>query len=272
MVALDEIVTYLDDLLEIGSVPDDRSNNGLQVEGGKVINKIVFGVDACIELFDEAVKENADLIFVHHGLSWGSSLKYLTEDNAARLKLLFNHNISLYAAHLPLDAHPVVGHNACIADLLELDERETFAKFSGRDCGISGCLKKAKTLSDIAGIVERKLDDQITDTSDFKVVSSNGTKNGCYIQGNKSRLIKKVGVISGGAGSDGVLAAIRNKADCLITGEFTHTSYHLAKENDFPVIAPGHYMTEIPGVIKVMSLLRDKFDIDVKFIHIPTYL
>ena len=67
-----EITKYLDKLLDIRAIPDDASNNGLQVEACKDVKKMVFGVDACQALFDAAEAKNADLVFVHHGISWGA--------------------------------------------------------------------------------------------------------------------------------------------------------------------------------------------------------
>ena len=47
------------------------------------------------------------MILVHHGLYWGfeQTLTGLAYDRVSRL---MHSNIALYAAHLPLDAHPVV--------------------------------------------------------------------------------------------------------------------------------------------------------------------
>ena len=39
----------------------------------KEIKKVAFAVDACEETALAAVKEGADVLFVHHGLFWGNS-------------------------------------------------------------------------------------------------------------------------------------------------------------------------------------------------------
>jgi putative NIF3 family GTP cyclohydrolase 1 type 2 len=109
---LNKLTNYLDARLALDSSPLDPSNNGLQVQGRDEVKKAVFGVDACAALFQIAVDKKADFIFVHHGLSWKDSLKKLTGLNASRIRPLFQNDISLYAVHLPLDAHPKIGHNA----------------------------------------------------------------------------------------------------------------------------------------------------------------
>ena len=45
----------------------DYAPNGLQVDGGQSIKRIVTGVTACEALIDAAIAENADAIMVHHG-------------------------------------------------------------------------------------------------------------------------------------------------------------------------------------------------------------
>ena len=92
-----DLVKYLDDLLDLAAFSGDVSNNGLQIEGKPEVNKVMFAVDACQQTFDLAVAEQADMLFVHHGLSWGGGLKRWTGINARRFATLFNNGISLYA-------------------------------------------------------------------------------------------------------------------------------------------------------------------------------
>ena len=89
------------------------SHNGLQVAGTPRVEKIVFGVSASLELFRKAKMAGADLIIVHHGLLWGQE-QPLTGMFRERVAFLLKHDINLAAYHLPLDKHPVVGHNACL--------------------------------------------------------------------------------------------------------------------------------------------------------------
>ena len=65
----DELLRYLDDLLQAGEI-QDYSYNGLQVEGRPKVKRVVTGVSACAELFQFAVEQGADAVLVHHGLLW----------------------------------------------------------------------------------------------------------------------------------------------------------------------------------------------------------
>lgn len=252
MAKLKEVVDYLDDYLKITSIPEDCSNNGLQVEGHIEVEKAVFGVDACIDLFDKAVELNADFVLVHHGLSWRDSLKRLTGLNARRLAPLFNFGISLYAVHLPMDAHPVSGHNAKLADMAGLRDRSMFFNYDGADIGVAGSLEEAVTVRELAALYDMKLG------SEHKIF------------GDPARKVRKVGIVSGGAGHDAIAEAFTLGLDLFVTGEVTHEAYHVIKESDMPVLALGHYCSEKPGVLAMMELLSEKFKLECQFIDIPT--
>ena len=111
---LNDLTAFLDRELDLEGFSRDHSNNGLQIQGDEEVSSAVFGVDACQALFEEAVRRNAGFVFVHHGLSWGSEPRRFTGITARRLELMFRNKISLYAAHLPLDAHPEFGNNASL--------------------------------------------------------------------------------------------------------------------------------------------------------------
>jgi putative NIF3 family GTP cyclohydrolase 1 type 2 len=81
----------------------DSSLNGIQVgDENKEIKKIAFAVDASVESFHRASEQEADMLFVHHGLLW-SKQKTITGNLYKRIKLLIEADIVLYAVHLPLD-------------------------------------------------------------------------------------------------------------------------------------------------------------------------
>ncbi len=265
---LHNIVDWLDGSLQLARIPGDDSNNGLQVEGKPWVSKAFFSVDACGELFERAAAAHADFIFVHHGLSWRDNMKRLTGLHAKRVTPLFAAGVSLYAAHLPLDAHPVYGHNILLAKMLSLRKTRFFANYHGVDIGVLGDLPRPVRLGRLAASLTAALQENVR-----KVASGGRTPQGaCYTLGEAERLIRRVGIISGGAGHDGLMAAAACNVDCFIVGEFGHSSYHAARETGTAVIALGHYLSETPGVIDVMARLRRKFDISCEFVDIPTGL
>ncbi len=251
---LKELTGYLDNRLDLGIAPSDHSNNGLQVEGSRHVKKALFSVDASLELFERAAAISADFIFVHHGISWDAYPKRFTGSVANRLTTLFKNDISLYAVHLPLDAHPEIGHNALLADMLELVNRKMFCKYSGIDIGVCGELQHTSTPAGITAVFEKEL------------------HCSARIFGDPQKRISSVGIVSGGGGMDGLAAIEELGLDCYVTGEFSHTMYHPAKESGIPVVTLGHYKSETPGVMAVMRELNKKFDLECIFVDIPTGL
>lgn len=254
MIKLNVLTQYLDELLGVNNIPEDGSNNGLQVEGRQKVNKVIFGVDSCLTIAEIAAGKYADFIFVHHGLSWKDGFKRITGISAKTFSTLFKNNISLYGAHLPLDAHPELGHNAQIAKVINLQNCEPFAKYANAEIGVKGELEKPINLSNLAKNVDQKLE----------------TKSVIY--GNEHNSISKIGIISGGPGSFGIEAAVEMGLDCLITGEVYHSIWHLIQETGINVIAAGHYRTEKPGVLAVMERIQQEFKLDCEFIELPTGL
>ena len=250
-----DIVRFLDQILELDRWPDDPSNNGLQFAGDAEVEKAVFAVDASAELFCKAADLDAGFIFVHHGISWGSGIRRIDGILAERVKLLAANGISLYAAHLPLDTNPRFGHNARLSDMIGLTDRIAFGTYHGKLTGFRGTLPEPKTVSELADILDKAL----PSSGPFGFVGDPGQK------------VKSVGVISGGGAWPELFDEIAlDHLDCLITGEATHEVFHPAKENGTTILTLGHYRSETPGVFAVMDLVKSKFGIETAFVDIPT--
>lgn len=248
---LKEIVNFLDDYLHIAEW-EDKSMNGLQVEGRKDINKIVFAVDACMETFYQAQSKGADMLIVHHGLIWGS-IGHIKGQIMKRLKYLLENELSLYAAHLPLDAHPDIGNNVELMRILGARIEEPFGDYHGKPIGYVGSLDQPKTLEEINGMLKQQLS---VDSLTFNFGAND---------------IKYVACVSG-AGTSTVPEAGEKEVDLLVTGETDHSSYHTAKEFSLNIMFAGHYATETLGVKALMNVIRDKFDVEVEFVDVPTGL
>src|SRR4051812_24449818 len=108
MATLEHLIGYLDEVLNPGSF-EDYGPNGLQVPGSREVGTLVTGVSAGTELFERAAAEGADAVLVHHGLFWKGPPRPLDRPAKRRLQLLFEHDMSLLAYHLPLDGHPEHG-------------------------------------------------------------------------------------------------------------------------------------------------------------------
>lgn len=248
---LGDVVQFLDEYLRINEW-GDKSRNGLQVEGSSEVEKIAFAVDACMESFEMAKQANADMLVVHHGLIWGG-IEYVRGIVARRLRFLLENGISLYAAHLPLDAHPEIGNNAQILKILGIEIAEPFGSYHGSTIGYAGTFGESKSVDEIVSIIEKSLNTEV------KLLRFGRDE------------VRKVGVVSG-KGAFVISQAIDSDLDLLITGEAEHEAYHLAKEGGLNVIFAGHYATETVGIKALMDVVKNKFDVEVEFIDIPTGL
>ncbi|HAK38012.1 MAG TPA: Nif3-like dinuclear metal center hexameric protein [Nitrospina sp.] len=228
----------------------DHSPIGLQVEGSALVEKIVTGVSASLELFNHAREENANLILVHHGMFWDSDSRNIHGSVKERLSLLLKNNISLAGYHLPLDAHPIYGNNAQILKILNLIKRESFGMYEGKSIGFIGYTRVKEDINVFIKKLKRVIDKDI-----FTLKFGKNT-------------INKVAVCSGGA-PELVKEAIKKKADVFLTGEATEWVYHLCKEEKIHYIAAGHHATERFGIHTLGNHLQKKFKIKVKFIDLP---
>ena len=116
-VSNNQLLQFLNVLLKPEKIKD-YCPNGLQVQGKNNITKLVTGVTASQALIDQAVSINADAILVHHGYFWKGEKQCITGMKRNRIRSLLQHDINLYAYHLPLDIHPTLGNNAQLAKLL----------------------------------------------------------------------------------------------------------------------------------------------------------
>jgi dinuclear metal center YbgI/SA1388 family protein len=208
MARRDEIVAFLDDLLEIGSY-GDYGPNGLQVPGAEEVSVVASGVSAHRQLFEHATDVGAQLLLCHHGLFWDFHPSTISPAMKERLRVLFDTDMSLAAYHLPLDAHPDVGNNALICEALGLASAERFAEHRGRAIGLVG--RSAE------GIPFERLRAECT--------SVFGQEPFVWDCGPDT--VHSVGVVSGGAAGD-LAGAIALGLDAFITGE---PAEHLVSES-----------------------------------------
>lgn len=257
MARLNDITRFLDETLNLADFASDPSNNGLQFEGTDQVHRALFAVDACQEVFSAAIERDADFLFVHHGLSWGSGFRRITGPDARRFTALAANGISLYAAHLPLDANRKFGHNILLAGMAGIRNPVPFGEYHGIRIGFHGELEKPVTLRTLA----KHFHDRLPSEGEFRLL------------GDPSMKVRHPGIISGGGAWPELFAEIEStEIDCLITGEAGHTSFHPALEAETPVLMLGHYRSETPGVVALMDIVRKKFRIETEFMDCPTGL
>ena len=245
MVARVELDVYLNALLETARF-QDYGPNGLQVEGKAEVRKIVSGVTASLALIDAAVDARADAVLVHHGLFWKGHDGRLTGWLKHRVERLITHQISLFAYHLPLDAHALYGNNAQFGNCFGLVGD---ANFGNQNLGCIGSLAEPLSLQALAAMVQTQLQRVPM------VVPGNG------------RVLRRVAWCTGGA--QGYFeAAVVAGADVFLTGEISEPQAHLAAETGVAFIACGHHASERFGAPALGQHLAEKFAVTHQFIEI----
>ncbi|MFO1211364.1 MAG: Nif3-like dinuclear metal center hexameric protein [Paenacidovorax caeni] len=244
-ISRNELLRGLDGLLQPERFKD-YGPNGLQVEGKDSIQRIVSGVTASRALIEAAIAARADALFVHHGLFWRGQDGRIVGWMKERLRLLLAHDISLFAYHLPLDAHPDLGNNAQLGRVLGWQADQRFGE-QELGCVAPAAFADAQAL---AAHVERVLGRAAT-----------------LVPGDSTRAIRRVAWCTGGA--QGFFeAAIAAGADAFITGEISEPQAHLARETGVAFIAAGHHATERYGAPAVAAHMAAQYGLEHQFIDI----
>lgn len=250
-VSLAHITTALDDLLRVREIPDYAGAlNGLQLEAGKSVNRVAVAVDASEEVITQALAGKANLLVVHHGLYWGG-LRPLTGPYGRKLKRALAGGLSVYAAHLPLDVHPELGNNIQLTRRLRLQPVGSFCDYRGVDVGL--ICEGAGTFGALLKRCRALLGKEVKSWA-----------------GHHEK-ISRVGVITGGAGSEWP-AAVSAGLDVLLTGEGAHYTVPEAREHGLGLIYGGHYATEQFGPQAVGDWLKQQFGLEWFFVDSPTGL
>lgn len=250
-----QICDWLSAELHCGDfAPADRAYNGLQVgPREREVRKVAAAVDATATSFEHAASVGADLLLVHHGIFWGE-LVPVVGSFYTRLSLLFESGLSLFAAHLPLDAHSRWGNNAVLSERLGLTGVRPFGAYRGVYIGLGGSLPEALSL------------DQIN----WKLCGASGSSS--LQLPFKPGPIRNVAVVSGAGGST-ISQAAAEGYDLLVTGEIAHQHYHEAEQEDLSLLAIGHYYSEIGGVCRLLEAVRTCWPgVETQFIDLPTGL
>lgn len=259
-ISIQDLTQFCDDYLSADSFKD-YAPNGLQVDGGRPVQRIVTGVTACEALIDAAIAAHADTIMVHHGYFWKGESATITGMKGRRIRKLMQHGISMIGYHLPLDAHPVVGNNAKLAEVLNMTITGALYPNESHPVGnIATCTPQtADSLS--AQITKALGRTPLHISAHYHHADSTTNKK------TDEKLIERVGICTGGAQDMIEQAAIMN-CDAFISGEISERTTHIARELGIDYFACGHHATERGGIQALGEVIAQQFDLPVTFIDI----
>jgi len=244
MARRDDIIEFARDLLDLDGY-HDYGPMGMQVVGAEEVTKIAATVSSTLEAFQRTKEAGAQLLLVHHGLFWEGDPRTVDSHMRARLRTLFEGDITLAAYHLALDAHPEIGNNAIVARELGIDEPERFLEW-----GFGGRLREPGSVDDL--------------TSNLQKLTGREPQ---VFQGGPDR-IERVAIITGG-GAKLIKEAASAGYDAYITGEPAEPTAHPARELGIHFLAGGHYATETFGIKMLAERLADRFSLEWEFVDVP---
>ncbi|MCW8891479.1 MAG: Nif3-like dinuclear metal center hexameric protein [Sedimenticola sp.] len=240
MIELNKLEQYCNELLSAAEF-EDYCPNGLQVESGKLaIERIATAVTASQAVVEAAA--DVDLLLVHHGYFWRGESLPLTGIKGRRIRTLIGNGTSLMAYHLPLDAHPTLGNNARLGELMGFDKAVPLNKglvWQG-EWAEGGQEALSDRLAQVLG------------------------RQPLFIKGHGGDT-RHVGWCTGAAQSAIVEAAAAG-LDTFISGEISESTTHLARELGIHYFAAGHHATERYGIQALGQHLAEQFDLTHRFI------
>ena len=257
-----DLVAFCDDYLETSAFKD-YAPNGLQVDGGRNIERIITGVTACDALIDAAIAANADAIMVHHGYFWKGEPEPIIGMKGQRIRKLMQHGISLIAYHLPLDAHPVIGNNAQLAQALGLTITGALYPHESHPVGnIATC--RPQSAEALTATISQALGRAPLHIASSYQPLNDSTK---LLNATSVKTIERIGICTGGA-QDMIEQAALMHCDAYLSGEISERTTHSARELGIDYFACGHHATERGGIKALGDLIAQKFNLNVTFIDI----
>ena len=238
---------YLHELLQ----PErfrDYAPNGLQIEGKDEIRRLVTGVSANQALIDEAIRQRADAILVHHGFFWDKEPRALTGYRGNRVRTVIHADASLFAFHLPLDAHDTYGNNVEVIRAAGATPESTF----GPDQPAIAWRGRFDTPQPRDEVLRR-------------LAQALAQAPIAFLHGEA--MVETIGVVTGG-GARWFEDAMDEGIDLFISGEPSEQSQGIAAERGGNFAAFGHHATERTGVRALGEHLAERFGIEVTFIDV----
>lgn len=232
---IEKVVAWLDSVLEPWKF-DDVSNNGLQMERSvSEVRGVAFAVDAGVGSIRAAAAAGADMLVVHHGISWGGGIKRIAGGMYNVVRAALDADIAIYASHLPLDANLKLGNNRNLAREFALENLKPAFSYHGNVLGFTGILESVSALPR-GGLAARE-----EFLRALKAVGKTGRV--------------RIGVCSGGAG-EFAPEAKELGCDLYVTGEAGWGDVIAAENAGAAMVCLGHYDTEVFGVRSLASEMK----------------
>ena len=250
MIKVRDIATIIEDFAP-KSLQESYDNAGLQVgDPNASVTAVLLCLDVTEDVLKEAKERECNMIVSHHPLIF-KGLKSLTGENTTQKLVIeaLKNNIAVYSAHTNLDSvWDGVSHELArrlgIKDLEVLEPQENNPKAG---LGVVGNIKPLPKIEFLRKIKET-----------FNVGALR------YSAQSPSVVVRRVAVC-GGSGASLIKAAIRNKADILVTGDVKYHDF-TSFGDDIIIADIGHYESELCSREIMSRVIREKYpDLTIYF-------
>jgi len=247
-----KIIESLEQLAPL-KLAEPWDNPGFQIgRAGHEVSSVFLALDATKEVIDRALDCKADMLITHHPLIF-SGIKNILDDDfiGRRIIRLIEGEINYYAMHTNFDVAVMAKYAATLLDLhqckvLKVTHTSSCGEMSVEmGIGCTGLLKEPMSLKDCAEWAK-------------KVFCIPNVK----IYGDLGAMIQRVSV-SPGSGKGMSEAAIRQKAEVLITGDIGHHEGIDAIARGIFIIDAGHHGIEHIFVDYMKSFFKENWS-DIK--------
>jgi dinuclear metal center YbgI/SA1388 family protein len=241
--SLADIVSYLDDLLEVTKYEEDEPSNGLMIDAGRPVERIAAAVNTSFATIEGAANAGAQLLLVHH-TTWASIDLELKEEKERALR---EAGVSLYAAHAALDCAPEFGNADSLARLLGVEVAGRFMAWAGGQAGVVG--RTEGTFAQLVGRARSALGVPVESWENSETFGRVAIVTGA---GYWTRMLDEAHALG---------------CDTYVTGEGAMYTKLYAKEAGINLILGTHYATEAPGIKSLAGLVSEKFDVPWTFVE-----
>lgn len=226
------------------SLDDYKGEFGFIINSSTEIARVGYATNLDQFTAKKATREGVDALLTHHD-AWG----FLYELRTKVLSMLKSASISHCFVHLPLDAAPF-GTAVSLAEALGLRLKAEFARYEGLACGRICEAPKPEALDELA------------------VRLAESTKAGVRVWQNNTRVIRRVGITTGGGNLTDVLQEAADMGcDTYVTGETNLYTIQYAQHRNMNLIVGTHTHTEFPGVESLCNKLRLSTGLEFVPIH-----
>lgn len=249
LMKISDVVAIIEEIAP-PSTAMEWDNVGLQVgDACARCHGVLVCLEVTPEVVDEAARIGADLILSHHPLIFSPMRSIRTDRPLGTLiRRLLEDGTAAYAAHTNLDAAPLVGTAAALAEALGLEDFAPLVEEHEVRIGAVGKLQDAPPLSAVVGRIRRSL-------KPARVT----------VVGETDRIVETLALMPG-SGGDAVGPAAAAGADALVCGDLKHHDALDALATGLCVIDATHYATERPVVGALAGYLRSHLPDDMSVV------